>query len=98
MNKTATTTIDGLFDWYMGSNWMEDWQVTNTMLVDGVHAQSIGDEYGTSTLEKLVELMEKEVEITGRKNHFDDIWEISFMLEGKSYSITATAFFGEEGY
>jgi len=69
------------------------------MLVDGVHAQSIGaDDYGTSTLEKLVELMETEVELTGRKNHFDDIWEISFMLEGKSYSITATAFFGEEGY
>ena len=78
---------------------MENWQVTNTMLVDGVHAQSIGaDDYGTSTLEKLVELMETEVAITGRKNHFDDIWEISFMLEGKSYSITATAFFGEEGY
>jgi hypothetical protein len=97
--KKATTTIDELFDWYMGSNWMENWQVTNTMLVDGVHAQDIGDDnYGTSTLEKLVELMETEVEVTGEKNQFDDIWDISFILEGKSYIMTATAFFGEEGY
>jgi hypothetical protein len=97
--NTAITTIDGLFDWYIGSNWMENWEVTNTMLVDGVHAQSIGDDrYGTSTLKKLVRLMEKEVVVTGKKNHFDDIWTISFMLEGEVYSITTTAFFGEEGY
>ena len=94
----ATTTVNELFDWYMGPNWMEDWQVTNTMLVDGVHAQANDDEYGSNTLNRLVELREEKVTVSGIKNKFDGIWVLSFELGGKQYTMTATAFFGKEGY
>jgi hypothetical protein len=94
--KITKTTVNELFQWYIGGDWKEDWQITNTMLVDGEHAQTKEEPNGELTLERLVSLSDKEVEVTNEVDPFDRIWEISFTLEGKEYDMQATTFFPDE--
>jgi hypothetical protein len=94
--KITKTTVNELFQWYIGGDWKDDWQITNTMLVDGEHAQTGEDPNGELTLERLVFLKDKEVEVTNEVDSFDRIWEISFTLEGKNYDMQATTFFPDE--
>ena len=42
--NTVETTVDELFTWYMGDeDWDKDWQTTNSMFFDDVHAQDDGN-------------------------------------------------------
>jgi hypothetical protein len=93
--RIATTTIDALFTWYMGGDWKEDWQTTNTMTVDGVHAQSEEDEDGEETLEHLAKNAEASIEVSGEQDSHGT-WDLDFVLEGKAYSIQACGFYGDE--
>ena len=93
--KKATTTINALFTWYMGAEWKEDWQTTNTMRVDGVHAQSEKDENGEETLEHLSKNTEVSIEVSGQQDSHGT-WDLDFILEGKAYSMQAYCFYGDE--
>lgn len=94
--KKATATVNELFEWYIGTtDWKDDWQITNTMLVDGVHAQN-GDYYGKKAVSHLSKNSNSVVEVSGES--FDGAWELTFTLDGKEYEIQATSFFGGEGY
>jgi hypothetical protein len=93
--KKATTTVNELFEWYIGTtDWKDDWQITNTMLVDGVHAQK-GDYYGKKAVAHLSKNENSVVEVSGEVDSFDRIWELTFTLDGKEYEMSATSFFGE---
>jgi hypothetical protein len=94
--KKATATINELFTWYMGKDWSQDWQTTNTMTVDGCHAQVV-DYYGEKTLKDLRENTKETVEVSGKLDN-QGTWDLEFDLKGKHYKMSASAFFGEEGY
>jgi hypothetical protein len=93
----ATTTVNELFEWYMGGDWKNDWQTTNTMRVDGIHAQNKMSQ-GEKALADLVKNANKTINVKGKKDKFDGTWELSFSLQGKEYEIQASAFYGQDGY
>jgi hypothetical protein len=98
MKRKATTTVDEFFTWYSGtSEWREDWQITNTMIVGGAHAQD-DDYYGEFAIERLVKYKDETIEVTGNDDNVNGTWEHVFTLKGKRYRVQASAFFGEEGY
>ena len=94
--KKATTTINELFTWYMGKDWSQDWQTTNTMTVDNLHAQ-YQDYYGKKVLKYLAENSEEIIEVSGKLDS-QGTWDLEFNLKGKHYTFASTAFFGEKGY
>jgi len=92
MTRKAKTTIGELFNWYAGEDWKEDWQTTNTMSIDGNHAQDESED-GLEALEFLAQHENEEVEISGiEESH---AWDLEFTLMGKIFTIQATDFYGE---
>ena len=93
MTRKTKTTVGELFNWYGGEDWKEDWQTTNTMSIDGVHAQEESED-GLEALEFLAQHEDKEIEITGIDESY--AWDLEFELMGKQFSIQASAFYGED--
>jgi hypothetical protein len=92
MTKKAKATIGELFNWYAGEDWKEDWQTTNTMSIDGNHAQDESED-GLEALEFLAQHENEEVEISGiEESH---AWDLDFTLMGKLFTIQSTDFYGE---
>jgi hypothetical protein len=92
MTRKTKTTVGELFNWYAGQDWKEDWQTTNTMSIDGVHAQD-ESENGLEALEFLSQHQNEEVEISGIEESY--AWDLDFELMGKQFSIQACNFYGE---
>ena len=98
MTRKATATVDEFFTWYSGTTeWKEDWQITNSMLVGESHAQD-GDYYGEKAIDRLDKYRGERINVSGNDDTFDGSWELKFSLKGKRYRVQSTAFFGEEGY
>ena len=78
------TTVDYLLSWYAGDDWAEDWQTTNTMSVNGNHAQDDGED-GMSWLTFLEEHKddEIEVEVIDAENAYD----INFTVADRDFFI-----------
>ena len=92
--KKATATVDALFRWYSGKDWKNDWQITNTMHVDNVHAQD-RDYHGRKAAEYLIENETERVEVSSQPDGHG-FWELEFRLKDKQYSMIASNPFGEE--
>ena len=92
MTRKTKTTVGELFNWYAGPDWKEDWQTTNTMSIDGVHAQDESED-GLEALEFLAKHENEEVEISGIEESY--AWDLDFELMGKQFSIQACNFYGE---
>ena len=92
MNRTASATVNDLFTWYAGEEWSEDWQTTNTMSIDNVHAQDESED-GEEALKFLVEHQNEMVEIEGIEEPC--AWDLVFELKGKLFLIQSTDFYGE---
>ena len=90
--QNATTTVGEFFTWYKGQEWKEDWQTTNTMTVDKVHAQHSGDD-GLAVLEFLVSHENDTIVISGE--FVTCAFDITFTLGGKKFMVQAGGFFGE---
>jgi hypothetical protein len=88
--QTSTATVNEFFTWYAGPDWKEDCQITNTMTIDGVHAQDGDDE---EVVKRLVELENEAIEITSTPD--PSAWDISFTLDGKEYELQAASFYGD---
>jgi len=84
VNDVVRTTVDYLMSWYGGDDWTEDWQVTNTMTVNGEHAQDDGQD-GMTWLNFLEEHKddEIEVEVVETANTYD----INFTVADRDFSI-----------
>lgn len=84
-------TVDEFFTWFVGDeDCADDWQTTNTMFVDGEHAQD-DDEDGMTYL-KWLELR-KDEEITIDIEDAEDEVLHSFTLENKNFEIYAISAF-----
>lgn len=92
MNRTAIATVNDLFTWYAGEDWHEDWQTTNTMTVDGVHAQDESED-GEDALKYLYENRDVMVNIEGIDEPW--AWDLVFELNGRIFSMQSTDFYGE---
>lgn len=92
--KKAKAKISELFNWYGGEDWSEDWQTTNSMSIDGVHAQDESED-GLEALKFLSQHENEEVEIIGTEESY--AWDLEFTLMGKNFIIQATDFYGEGG-
>lgn len=86
--QPITTTVNELFTWYNGEDWAEDWQTTNTMLIDDEHAQD-NDDDGMAALKFLADNRneEIEVEIEDEGNSYD----LSFFVAGRPILIQSVA-------
>lgn len=91
--QTATATVGEFFTWYAGPEWKEDWQTTNTMTVDNVHAQDDG-ENGMTILKFLAEHENSIIEIEGE--FVICAIDIEFQVDGKEIMVQASGFYGEE--
>jgi len=86
MTKPVETTVDEFMTWYAGTpEWMDDWQTSNVMEVNGVHAQEDGED-GMTHLERLSDY--KKNRITVYQNRFrPGDWELSFEIGNSEYSL-----------
>ncbi len=91
--QQATATVGEFFTWYQGSDWKSDWQTTNAMMVDRVHAQDDG-QHGVSVLQFLAEHEDTIIEIEGE--FVTCAFDLEFELAGKEFLVQAGAFYGEE--
>ena len=91
--QKATATVGEFFTWYAGPEWMEDWQTTNTMTVDGVHAQD-GDDDGEAVLEFLAAHKDSPIEIEGE--FVTCAFDLEFKVDGKQIMVQASGFYGDE--
>ena len=89
--QTSTATVNEFFTWYAGPDWKEDWQITNTMTIDRVHAQDGDNE--EEVVKRLAELENEVIEITSTPD--PSAWDISFVLDGKEYELQAASFYGD---
>lgn len=93
--QIETTTVGEFFTWYNGQGWKEDWQTTNAMTVDKVHAQYSGDR-GLAVLEFLASHENDTIVISGE--FVICAFDITFTLGGKKFMVQAGAFFGTESF
>ena len=91
--QKATATVEEFFSWYAGPSWKEDWQTTNTMTVNGIHAQKSGDQ-GVSVLEFLTEHQNDTINMEGE--FVFCAYDIQFELAGKKIMVQAAGFYGDD--
>ena len=91
--KKKKATVNELLTWYSGPDWKTDWQTTNTMIIDGVHAQDESED-GLEALAFLRRHENDEVEVIGIED--PSSWDLEFTLEGRLFSVQSAAFYGEE--
>lgn len=88
---TKSTTIGQLFAWYAGADWKNDNQITNTMLIDGDHAQDTFGPDGEEAVDLLVRNENEEIEVTS--NDGGNAYDISFTLNGLLFEMQASEAF-----
>jgi hypothetical protein len=93
--KKAKAKVSELFTWYAGPTWREDWQTTNTMLIDGVHAQDESKD-GLDALAFLVEHENEEVEIIGEEVEWT--WDLEFTIKDRHFTVQSIDFYGETSF
>lgn len=81
------TTVDELFNWYAGEDWAEDWQTTNTMTVNGKHAQD-DDKDGMTWLNFLEEHKYDEIEVESIEAGYD--YDLNFTVADRDFSIQSS--------
>lgn len=99
MTKPVETTVDEFMTWYTNDpEWMDDWQTTNVMEVNGEHAQH-DDQNGMSWLGKLNKLKYEPITIKQHRFRLGD-WDLSFTLDGDEYSLQSgvSAFTDEDDF
>ena len=79
----TNTTVNEFFTWYAGSEWETSGQITNTMTIDGVHAQD-SDWTGSEAKRFMIENRDQGIEIEET-----DSGDISFTVNGKLVSVQA---------
>lgn len=88
LNGPIVTTVDKLFSWYSGNNWVDDWETTNTMTVNNKHAQDDGIN-GKSHLKTLSRHKDEVIEVYYEEEFGSyDIW---FSLVGNKYMIQSVS-------
>ncbi|HUT81250.1 MAG TPA: hypothetical protein VMZ29_08605 [Candidatus Bathyarchaeia archaeon] len=86
MTKPVQSTVDEFLTWYTATpGWYDDWQTTNTMEVNGVHAQYDGSD-GMTHLSKLSAAKDSPITIEQSRFRPGD-WDLSFELDGDEYSL-----------
>jgi hypothetical protein len=86
------TTVNDLFTWYMGDDWKNEWQITNTMTVDGEHAQDLSKD-GVETLKFLADNAEEAIEVHNELPPPGNAYDVIFMLKGKEFLMQAAEAF-----
>lgn len=96
MTKPVKTTVDEFMTWYAATpEWDKDWQTSNVMEVNGVHAQEDGQD-GRTHLAKLSDLRANPITISQSRFRPGD-WDLSFELNGDEYSLqSAVQAFSDE--
>ena len=89
----ATCTVGEFFTWYNGSDWKSDWQTTNAMTVDKVHAQDGGGK-GYEVLKFLAEHENDTIVIEGE--FVTCAFDLTFTLAGKKFLVQAGGFYGDQ--
>lgn len=84
---TTTTTVRQLFAWYAGADWKQDWQITNTMTVDGAHTQDRFRPNGEEAVDFLVRNENEEIEVTSEDG--GNAYDISFSVKGIMFEMQA---------
>lgn len=86
MAKPVKTTVDEFMTWYAGTpEWTEDWQVTNVMEVNGVHAQEDGED-GMIHLANLADFRKNPITVYQSRFRPGD-WDLSFEIGNNEYSL-----------
>jgi len=91
----VTCTVDEFFSWYAADyNWYDDWQVTNTMSVNGKHAQDDGQD-GQTWLDFLKEHQDEQIEVVSEELSGSGDWELSFDLLDRRFSLQSITSFAK---
>jgi len=86
------TSVDDFFSWYEGPGWNKEWQITNSMVVDGEHAQDHARGV-TYWLDFLAQNSATPINITSTITAFDT-WDNVFEIDGHRFSVDSLEPFG----
>ena len=88
MTNNTICTVDEFFTWYTGEDWRNTYETTNTLTINGLHAQDASPN-GKAAMVFLAKYEDDTIEITSFKEPHG-IWFLEFELNGTIICVQAT--------
>jgi hypothetical protein len=86
MTNTTLCTVDEFFTWYTGEDWRTTYETTNTLSINGLHAQDASPN-GKAAMAFLIKHEDEAIEISALEE--PHAWLLEFGLLGNIICVQA---------